>query len=179
MLLFNELDIRLIIWCGSSSRYCERKRGQQQERSYNRHEPLSLLTRPSFVERRYSSCLKSRYTLHAFIHIYDHPETPIMHSATCVSHRSNPKDENVESRYLSCNNHASKGALQLYHDEPRIKNPLLRATGLSEHAVTSTTRVARLHEAPEAENCNCNCREACGVTDRDQERTQRRGTCDL
>ena len=101
------------------------------------------------------------------------PETHILHSATCVSYISH---ENVESRNLSCNDHASKGALPLYNDEPRIKNPRLRATGLSEHAVTPTVRVENV---PEAENCNCNCRseEACGVTDRDQKETRRRGTC--
>ena len=65
MLLFNELDIRLIIWCASSFRCCERKRGQQQDQSYNHHETLALPIRPSFIERRYSSCLKSRYT-HSF-----------------------------------------------------------------------------------------------------------------
>lgn len=37
-------------------------------------------------------------------------------------------------------------ALPLYNDEPRIKNPRLRATGLSEHAVTRNHTGSRKHQ---------------------------------
>jgi hypothetical protein len=115
---------------------------------------------------------------------YQNHLTDIPKHTSCTQPQASPNlsHENAESRYLSCNNHASKGALpptSPYNDEPRIKTPAPacnRAVGACCH----TDHTGR-QKAPEAENCNCNCRfegaMSCDVTDRDQEETRRRGTC--
>jgi len=157
-----------------------RKKARPTARAIVQPPRTSFLSDPSIICRETILLLpKSRYT-HSFTFTIIPKHTP------CTQPHESPTSHTKTSKAGICRATTTQ-AREPCSCTMTSHGSRTRACvqpGCRKHAVTPTARVARLHEAPEAENCNCNCRfdlrrEACGVTtDRDHERIRRGGTCD-